>query len=98
MRSPCSVTSRLRSPRTSSTATRPCVRPDVDPGQARVGDARHRFTRRASKSLDERRTQSDVTTRPNAFVFVGHSSGGEYVRIFAGRYPEQVAGMVLLDA
>ena len=24
-------------------------------------------------------------------------SGAEYVRIFAGRYPEQVAGMVLLD-
>jgi len=32
-----------------------------------------------------------------AFVLVGHSSGAEYVRIFAGRYPEQVAGMVLLD-
>jgi pimeloyl-ACP methyl ester carboxylesterase len=31
------------------------------------------------------------------FVVVGHSSGAEYVRIFAGRYPEQVAGMVLLD-
>jgi pimeloyl-ACP methyl ester carboxylesterase len=35
---------------------------------------------------------------PRPFVFVGHSSGAEYVRIFAGRYPEQVAGMVLLDA
>jgi pimeloyl-ACP methyl ester carboxylesterase len=35
---------------------------------------------------------------PGPFVFVGHSSGAEYVRIFAGRYPEQVAGMVLLDA
>ncbi|MGH9140358.1 MAG: alpha/beta fold hydrolase, partial [Vicinamibacterales bacterium] len=31
------------------------------------------------------------------FVLVGHSSGAEYVRIFAGRYPEQVAGMILLD-
>jgi pimeloyl-ACP methyl ester carboxylesterase len=31
------------------------------------------------------------------FVLVGHSSGAEYVRIFADRYPEQVAGMVLLD-
>jgi pimeloyl-ACP methyl ester carboxylesterase len=30
-------------------------------------------------------------------VLVGHSSGAQYVRIFAGRYPEQVAGMVLLD-
>jgi pimeloyl-ACP methyl ester carboxylesterase len=31
------------------------------------------------------------------FILVGHSSGAQYVRIFAGRYPEQVAGMVLLD-
>jgi pimeloyl-ACP methyl ester carboxylesterase len=31
------------------------------------------------------------------FVLVGHSSGAQYVRIFAGRYPEQVAGMILLD-
>src|SRR5687768_4401550 len=35
---------------------------------------------------------------PGPFVLVGHSSGAEYVRIFAGRDPEQVAGMVLLDA
>lgn len=31
-------------------------------------------------------------------VLVGHSSGAQYVRIFAGRYPAQVAGVVLLDA
>jgi pimeloyl-ACP methyl ester carboxylesterase len=34
---------------------------------------------------------------PGPFVMVGQSSGAEYVRIFAGRYPEHVAGMVLLD-
>jgi pimeloyl-ACP methyl ester carboxylesterase len=34
---------------------------------------------------------------PGPFVLVGHSSGANYVRIFAGRYPEQIAGMVLLD-
>jgi pimeloyl-ACP methyl ester carboxylesterase len=34
---------------------------------------------------------------PGPFVLVGHSSGAQYVRIFAGRYPEQVVGMVLLD-
>lgn len=34
---------------------------------------------------------------PGPFLLVGHSSGAQYVRIFAGRYPEQVAGMVLLD-
>jgi pimeloyl-ACP methyl ester carboxylesterase len=32
------------------------------------------------------------------FVLVGHSTGGGYVRIFAGRYPKDVAGVVLLDA
>jgi pimeloyl-ACP methyl ester carboxylesterase len=34
---------------------------------------------------------------PGPFVLVGHSSGAQYVRIFAGLYPEDVAGMVLLD-
>jgi pimeloyl-ACP methyl ester carboxylesterase len=34
---------------------------------------------------------------PGPFVLVGHSSGAQYVRIFAGRYPDQVTGMVLLD-
>lgn len=31
------------------------------------------------------------------FVLVGHSSGAQYVRIFAGRYPAEVTGVVLLD-
>jgi pimeloyl-ACP methyl ester carboxylesterase len=32
------------------------------------------------------------------YVLVGHSSGGAYVRVFADRYPGEVAGMVLLDS
>ncbi len=32
------------------------------------------------------------------FVLVGHSLGGLFVRAYAGRYPGEVAGMVLLDA
>jgi pimeloyl-ACP methyl ester carboxylesterase len=35
---------------------------------------------------------------PGPYVLVGHSSGGPYVRGFADRYPDQVAGMVLLDS
>jgi pimeloyl-ACP methyl ester carboxylesterase len=31
-------------------------------------------------------------------VLVGHSTGGPYVRVFAKQYPDDVAGMVLLDA
>jgi pimeloyl-ACP methyl ester carboxylesterase len=32
------------------------------------------------------------------YVLVGHSSGGVYTRIFAAKYPDEVVGMVLLDA
>jgi pimeloyl-ACP methyl ester carboxylesterase len=31
-------------------------------------------------------------------VLAGHSSGGAYIKVFAAQYPDQVAGMVLLDA
>jgi pimeloyl-ACP methyl ester carboxylesterase len=31
------------------------------------------------------------------YVLVGHSIGGDYAMTYADRYPEQVAGMVLLD-
>jgi pimeloyl-ACP methyl ester carboxylesterase len=34
---------------------------------------------------------------PGPYLLVGHSSGGPYVRVFAARYPDEVAGMVLLD-
>jgi pimeloyl-ACP methyl ester carboxylesterase len=32
------------------------------------------------------------------YVLVGHSLGGEYVRLYAGRYPQDVAGLVLVDS
>jgi pimeloyl-ACP methyl ester carboxylesterase len=35
---------------------------------------------------------------PGPYVLVGHSTGGVYARIFAARYPDQVAGMVMLDS
>lgn len=38
-----------------------------------------------------------LAQEPGPFVLVGHSSGANYVRIFAGRYPAEVAGVVLLD-
>lgn len=35
---------------------------------------------------------------PGPYVLAGHSFGGLYVRIFAARYPKEVAGMVLIDS
>jgi pimeloyl-ACP methyl ester carboxylesterase len=32
------------------------------------------------------------------YVLAGHSSGGVYVQVFAARYPDDVAGVVLLDS
>jgi pimeloyl-ACP methyl ester carboxylesterase len=31
------------------------------------------------------------------YILVGHSLGGPYIRIFAGMYPDEVAGMVMVD-
>src|SRR5262249_38615402 len=31
------------------------------------------------------------------YILVGHSVGGPYVRVFAGMYPNEVAGLVLVD-
>jgi pimeloyl-ACP methyl ester carboxylesterase len=35
---------------------------------------------------------------PGPYVLAGHSFGGLYVRIFAARYPNEVAGLVLIDS
>ena len=35
---------------------------------------------------------------PGPYVLVGHSTGGDYIRVFSATYPDEVAGMVLLDA
>jgi pimeloyl-ACP methyl ester carboxylesterase len=35
---------------------------------------------------------------PGPYVLAGHSFGGLYVQAFAAQYPEQVAGLVLLDS
>jgi pimeloyl-ACP methyl ester carboxylesterase len=35
---------------------------------------------------------------PGPYVLVGHSIGGIFVRLYASQYPDDVAGMVLVDA
>lgn len=43
------------------------------------------------------RTLLDRAGEHGPYVLVGHSIGGDYAMTYAARYPEQVAGMVLLD-
>ena len=38
------------------------------------------------------------TPVPAPYVLVGHSIGGEYIRIFTGRFASEVSGLVLVDS
>jgi len=46
----------------------------------------------------ELHTLLDRAHVPGPYVLAGHSFGGLYVQTFAANYPDQVAGMVLLDS
>lgn len=35
---------------------------------------------------------------PGPYILVGHSFGGQYAQVHAMRYPEQVDGVILVDA
>ena len=54
--------------------------------------------RSAAQCAQELRSVLEKAGIPGPFVLVGHSFGGYVARIFAGRFPEQVAGLVLLDS
>lgn len=44
------------------------------------------------------RTVLQLSNIDPPYVLVGHSLGGLFIRVFANLYPDEVAGMVLLDA
>jgi len=46
----------------------------------------------------ELHTVLDAAGEEGPYILVGHAFGGAYVRIFAGKYPEDVCGMVLLES
>lgn len=58
-------------------------------------DASPRSARLAARRL---RALLHAARVPPPFVLVGHSMGGLLVRVFADCYPDEVSGMVLLDA
>ncbi len=47
---------------------------------------------------DDLHTLLDRAGETGPYVLVGHSAGGPYDMIYADRYPDDVAGMVLLDS
>ncbi|HMN30786.1 MAG TPA: alpha/beta fold hydrolase [Caldilineaceae bacterium] len=68
------------------------------------GRAGRAWSEPATQPLSLQQTVNDLHTLlqkgnvPGPYVLVGHSIGGLYVRKFAADYPDEVAGMVLLDA
>jgi pimeloyl-ACP methyl ester carboxylesterase len=48
--------------------------------------------------IDDLRSMLRKASLPGPYVLVGHSLGGLYVRRFAGLFPDDVAGLVLVDS
>ncbi len=46
----------------------------------------------------ELHTVLDAAGEVGPYILVGHAFGGAYVRIFAGMYPDDVSGMVLMES
>ncbi|MDN3353424.1 alpha/beta hydrolase [Actinomadura sp. DC4] len=53
--------------------------------------------RTAAEVTDELRALLDAAGVPAPYVLAGHSLGGAYARHYAQRFPEEVAGLLLLD-
>jgi pimeloyl-ACP methyl ester carboxylesterase len=53
--------------------------------------------RDGAQVVDELLTLLQVAGEPGPYLLVGHSLGGVHVRQFAAQYPEEVAGLVLVD-
>jgi pimeloyl-ACP methyl ester carboxylesterase len=54
--------------------------------------------RSSGRIAEELRTLLHTAAVPEPYVLVGHSFGGYNVRLFASNYPEETAGLVLVDA
>jgi pimeloyl-ACP methyl ester carboxylesterase len=59
------------------------------------GGPEPRDARQITSELHTLLANADI---PGPYVLVGHSVGGHYARVYADRYPEEIAGMVLVDS
>jgi pimeloyl-ACP methyl ester carboxylesterase len=77
-----------------STLTRVCSYDRAGYGGSDSGP----FPRTSSQISTELHTLLQNAGEHPPFLLVGHSFGGYNVRVFNGRYPDEVVGLVLLDA
>ena len=75
-----------------ATTTRTCAYDRPGRGSS---DPRGRHT--LADTADDLRRTLEVAGEVGPFVLVGHSHGGDYVRVFGGRYRDEVVGLVLVD-
>ena len=54
--------------------------------------------RTAAESVDDLHALLEAADVPGPYVLVGHSYGGMLTRLYASTYPNEVVGMVLVDA
>jgi pimeloyl-ACP methyl ester carboxylesterase len=54
--------------------------------------------RTAAESVDDLHALLETADVPGPYVLVGHSYGGMLMRLYASTYPDEVVGMVLVDA
>lgn len=84
------------------------VQPEIAPFARVCAYDRANLPGGASDPAPKPRTAEDVVADlhaaltaaavPGPFVMVGHSDGGLFVRLYASRYPDEVSGLVLVDA
>ena len=74
--------------------TRVCVYDSAGRGWSEASDV----TQDGAQMMTDLHTLLHSGGVPGPYVLAGHSFGGLYVRIFAAQYPNEVAGMVLIDS
>src|ERR671913_410302 len=84
----------VRVQREVSDTTRVCAYDRAGMGWSEMGPE-PRDARQVSRELHTLLTKSCIRQGP--YVVVGHSFGGLYMQTYADRYPEEVAGVALVD-
>jgi len=78
--------------------TRVCAYTRAGLGSGHAASDPGPLPRTSGRMASELHTLLANSCLPGPYVLTGHSLGGFNVRLFAARYPEEVAGIVLVDA